>query len=80
LSCRDVVEFLDGYLSGELPSEMRERFLAHLALCRACRNYMETYQATIRAVRHLHDCADAAADVPDELVRVILASRAKESP
>jgi anti-sigma factor RsiW len=81
MTCRELTDFLDRYLFDELTAEQREAFDRHLAVCRHCRNYLASYQATIRLGKAA--LADASpdekvpADVPQELVRAILAARAK---
>ena len=77
MTCRELAEFLADYLSGEIPDEARTAFDHHLSLCPACRNYLAAYKATIELGRRAFDDdqAEVPADVPDELVNAILASR-----
>jgi predicted anti-sigma-YlaC factor YlaD len=75
LTCRELVEFLDRYLAGELPSEEAARFEHHLALCPACVAWARSYDRTAALARMAFGEGDAAAaDVPDELVLAILAA------
>ena len=73
-SCREFVEFLGGYLAGELPPGQRARFDAHLARCPACVSYMRTYREAVRLGQAALG-ADPPAEVPEELVRAILEAR-----
>ncbi len=75
VSCRELVEFLDDYLSGTLPPERREVFNSHLAGCPSCVSYMKTYRETQALARAASRDDALPADVPEDLVRAILASR-----
>ena len=75
LLCRDCVEFLDDYLDGQLKPDVRAKFESHLAQCPPCRDYLKTYQDTIRLGHSL--CDDQEATVPEALVKAILAAREK---
>lgn len=77
LSCRQFVEFLGDYLSGELPRERRARFEVHLTRCPACATYVQTYEQAIRVGRAALRCVDepVTGEVPEELVRAILEIR-----
>ena len=75
LTCREFVDFLDRYLSGELPAEAVARFNEHLACCPSCVAYTKTYRETLALSRRAFACNEApVSGVPDELVRAILAS------
>lgn len=77
ITCRDVLEFLMAYLDGELPPDHRAAFDHHLALCDACRDYLASYQATIRLAREVDDKDGDAPAPPEDLVRAVLAARGK---
>ena len=75
-TCRDVVEFLAGYLAQELAADERTRFEAHLDACPECRTYLRAYGDTIRLAK---DAGAALPDpVPEELVQAILATRPRK--
>lgn len=75
LTCREFVEFLDRYLSRELPAETSARFDDHLARCPACSAYATTYRQTVGLARRAFGPADEpVSGVPEELVRAILAA------
>jgi len=79
ITCRDLIRFLIDYTSGELPPTERAEFDRHLAVCPPCVAYLKTYEQTIRlgkaAMADGDD--DLPAEMPEELVRAILASRSK---
>ena len=82
VTCREQIEnFLADYVCGELPEAQRAEFEKHLALCPACRNYLDSYKLAIDCSRicSCHVKNPELAQVPDELVKAILAARsAKE--
>jgi anti-sigma factor RsiW len=78
MNCRELTDFLMAYLDDELPAEQRSAFEFHLHGCDSCVKYVESYRATVALGRAA--CAEdvpVPADVPEALVRAILASRAK---
>lgn len=77
MTCRDFLDFIMGYLDGELPADVRAPFERHLSLCPDCDRYLRRYRATAVAARPAFAEPEAAVpdEVPDELVRAILASR-----
>jgi len=79
MTCRAFVEFLSAYLDGELSSEERTRFDVHLSECPECSAYLRAYEATIRLAKDAFGGPDdpVPAEVPEELVRAILAARRK---
>ena len=81
MTCRELTEFLMDYLEGELPEAQRATFAQHVELCPPCLTYLKTYQEAVDLGRSV--CSDASdalpADVPEELVRAILATRARPS-
>ncbi len=80
LTCREFVDFLDDYLAGTLPADLRLRFEDHLSGCPSCVTYMQTYREAMRLGKAvLAPSADAVpAEVPEDLVRAILDSRPKK--
>jgi anti-sigma factor RsiW len=78
MTCREFADFLTQYLSGELSPAERSLFDEHLAQCPDCVAYLRTYQQTI----HLAKAAFrppgllVSGDVPEDLVRAVLAARA----
>jgi anti-sigma factor RsiW len=76
LTCREFVDFLMAYLSGELPPGQRAVFEQHLGECPDCTSYLHSYRQTVRIEKIACGCGDPVpADVPEELIRAILAAR-----
>jgi predicted anti-sigma-YlaC factor YlaD len=76
MTCRELADFLADYLAGALPAATRVRFEEHLAECEDCVAYLESYRATIELARDA--CGDddqRPADLPESLLRAILAAR-----
>jgi anti-sigma factor RsiW len=80
MTCRELADFLMDYLNEDLPDDVRAAFHRHLALCPNCVAYVKTYRTTIELGRRAFadDEADAGTEVPDELIRAILAARDRE--
>lgn len=77
LTCREFVAFLDDYVAGELPEDRAAVFEAHLSACPPCVAYVNGYRLTVELGREALRISDARLpdDVPDELLRAILAAR-----
>jgi anti-sigma factor RsiW len=76
VNCRECADFLADYVAGELPANQLAVFERHLRACSNCEEYMRQYKATILAGRAACADPDAEADVPEPLIRAILAARA----
>lgn len=80
MKCRECDEFLVDYVAGELPAGVVATFEEHLARCRNCRVYLDQYRATIKAGKTACEAAQAAGpQMPEELIRAILAARTKQT-
>lgn len=81
MTCQELVEFLMQYLDGELSPEECAAFEEHLGECPDCIVYLETYRETVRVGRMVCKCPNdpVPADVPEELIRAILAARPRPS-
>jgi len=79
MTCRELTEFLMAYVEGSLPAEERAIFDRHLSICPPCVTYVASYEATLNLERAAFAGPDEAVgeDVPETLVRAILASRGK---
>jgi anti-sigma factor RsiW len=77
VTCREFASFINDYLVGELARVHRLAFERHLAACPNCERYLGQYRETIAAGRAAFGDADGALppEVPEELVRAILATR-----
>lgn len=72
MTCKELLEFLADYLDGELPADAKQVFEKHLSVCSPCRNYLKSYEATIRLAKtaKVDDRAEAA-PLPEALVEAI---------
>lgn len=79
VTCKEFVEFLADYLAKELSPAQQDEFDAHLSVCPSCVSYMKTYEESIRLGKAALRASDEPLppDVPEELVRAILAGRSK---
>ena len=77
MTCRDFTDFLDQYLTGDLPTPTLAQFEHHLLLCTNCVRYLSQYRDAIAlgqaAFNNLTD--PVPADVPEDLVSAILRAR-----
>jgi anti-sigma factor RsiW len=53
LSCKDVTRRASAYLDGDLGRWERLRLLAHLAICRGCRRYLDQLRITVALLPRL---------------------------
>lgn len=75
-TCREVLDFLAAYLGGELAPDVEAAFERHLRACPPCCDYLAGYRETVRLARDAWaEDEPVPDDVPEELVRAILASR-----
>ena len=80
MTCRECAEFLMDYTAGELPPDVRATFERHMKACPNCEEYMRQYTGTIEAGRRAFEGVDEEkCDIPEELVRAILAAREHEN-
>ena len=75
MTCRECAEFLDDYVAGGLPPEQLAVFERHLKACPNCEEYVRQYKTTIAAGRAACLDPNAAPDLPEALIRAILAAR-----
>ena len=73
--CLEALEELSEYLAGELPPQQRARLDEHLAECVACRDYLRSFEQTIRLGKAAWQESELASQMPEELIRAILVSR-----
>lgn len=80
ITCRELIDLLDDYVAGAQTPVVRAEFERHLAVCRACRDYLQTYRETIRLSRAAMGADDAPAPdgVPPALLKAILAARERK--
>lgn len=80
MTCREALEFLDDYLDGKLPLGQNLAFNVHLGLCRACRDYLDSYRKTIAATKAVCTSTATQEKLPEELIQAILAAKRDEAP
>ena len=78
MTCAEFVEFLMGYLDGEISAAQRKTFERHVGECPPCGIYLDQYRDAIQMGKLA--CSDDPADplpedVPEELVSAILNAR-----
>jgi anti-sigma factor RsiW len=82
ITCKELVDFLGEYVEGALSAAQLAEFHRHLAVCPSCIHYVESYKTT-RLLGKAAFCdasrpdEPAPADVPEDLIRAILAARKK---
>ena len=76
MSCEQFVQLILEYVEGRLPDEQLPLFHKHQGACINCETFLKSYQATIRSVGTLKE--DECAEVPEALVRAVLASIRKQ--
>jgi hypothetical protein len=59
MTCREFVEHLAEFLSGELRESLRQQAQAHLLECPDCRHYQLSYAVTVRLTRVAYDDHDS---------------------
>jgi anti-sigma factor RsiW len=80
VTCQEFVDFLMAYLDDELETDVRRVFEDHIGACPPCLAYLDTYRETVRLGKTVCGADDSLPDdVPDELVRSILAARTSGS-
>lgn len=72
VTCEELIGLLHDYLADELPAESRREIDRHLAICDSCVAYLDSYRKTIALARAT---AEPPEDLPEELVRALLAAR-----
>ncbi|MFN7967365.1 MAG: zf-HC2 domain-containing protein [Acidobacteriota bacterium] len=78
MTCREFAEFIDSFIGGGLSNDEAQEFHRHLAVCSDCVNYIDTYRRTIAMSKRAFESMPEASvpeDVPEDLVKAILASR-----
>jgi anti-sigma factor RsiW len=75
MTCSDLItNFISDYLDGSLPPDTLADFEHHLDVCPSCVAYLLTYRMTIAMSGAAHASRPDAEDVPEDLVKAILAS------
>jgi len=81
ITCRELYDFILDYLGGDLAPPEKAKFEEHLAICPSCVAYLESYKKTVALGKaaYARNGEPTPPEVPEELVRAILASRRKRS-
>ncbi len=78
ITCAQFEDFIVAYLDGELTKEELRIFRRHLLVCRDCKRYLADYERAMKCVKDMSDeIKSDLADVPEDLVRAVLAARQK---
>lgn len=76
MTCKELVEFLNDYLEGQLPDDVKQVFEGHMTDCPCCKHYIETYQDAIRMGKDAcRSQEEKPPRMPDDLVAAILLAR-----
>lgn len=77
LTCRQIIDFVQAFLDGELPPRERTIFELHLTICPDCVNYLRSYQATQTLTKLAAEDESEMSPMPEGLTQAILAARKK---
>ncbi len=82
MTCKELIEFLMDYVDDGLASGEKKHFDEHLEQCPECTSYLTSYRETIRLGKMIckPNRDELPPDVPDDLVKAILAARRAEDP
>lgn len=75
ITCRQLIDYIVDYVDGALGETAQHDFERHLSVCGSCQAYLATYRETMSLTR-IVATDDRLEDVPEDLVRAILAHRA----
>lgn len=77
ITCRELIDFLHLYVSGELSRDRVEEFERHLSVCPSCVTYLQTYRDSIALGKAAFEDPERAAEecAPEELVAAVLRAR-----
>lgn len=77
ITCRELEEFIAEYLDHALSWRQWIVFRLHLLYCRECRDYLVSYERTVALGKAVfqHPDGPVPEDIPEDLVRAILAAR-----
>ncbi|MDZ4685207.1 MAG: zf-HC2 domain-containing protein [Planctomycetaceae bacterium] len=78
LTCQEVIDYLSAYVARELPPDEQTAMERHLAVCPPCVNFLKTFRTTL-AVARSSKRLPTEEELPEELVRAVLAARQRSS-
>jgi hypothetical protein len=73
ITCRQLIAYLADYPVGELDAVARIDFKRHLERCGSCQAYVQMYRETAHLAHSLATDDPVPDDVPEDLMRAILA-------
>ena len=79
MNCQQFTQFIMDWLDGELPADQAQVFETHIGLCPPCENYLAQYKSTVELARDCVPDEVVPTEIPEELVRAILAAKAAEA-
>lgn len=71
ITCKELIDFLDDYVAGELPAARQHELERHLSVCPSCVEYVKSYRDTIQLARGAYP---DPAEIPPELLAALLRS------
>ena len=76
MTCQEFVDFLMAYLDHELDALQGGVFEGHMDECPTCREYLVTYEETIRLGKlACSESDELPEDAPEALIEAVLAAR-----
>jgi anti-sigma factor RsiW len=77
VTCREFIDFIIDYVSGDLRPDVSSAFEHHIVDCPDCHRYLTQYQTTVADGRQAFadEGDDVPHDVPEALIQAILRSR-----
>lgn len=79
VTCQQIAAALPGYLDGTLPRREDEAFHDHFLRCSDCLALLNTYQATVRAIRAARTVDERTEVWQDRLLQRVHATRGRAS-
>jgi len=77
VTCKEADQFIDDYLSDELPRKQRLVFEWHVRLCTGCKDYLERYRRSIDLCRRSFYDTDTGheEEIPEQIIKGIMAAK-----
>lgn len=77
LTCRELADFIAGYLDRTLPPATAQEFERHLSICPSCVHYLDSYKRAVALGRDAMQPleAPAAAIAPKAILEAIRAAK-----
>ena len=78
IDCEEFETFIIDYLEENLSRRQRTKFDLHLKFCRECRDYLQSYKASLelaKAQTNIPFSKMGMGEVPEDLIKAVLAAR-----